>query len=52
MALLGWPFGTPSLIYFVPSLAHLSIMVMGLDCLLEVANGLTSPAGSLGDTCR
>ena len=52
MALLGWPFGTPSLVYSVLRLAHLTITVVGLVCLPEVANGLTSPAGSLGDTCH
>ena len=50
MALLCWPFGTPSLVYSVLSLAHLSITVAGLDCLPEVANGLTSLTGSLGGT--
>ena len=52
MALLGWPFGTPSLVYHVLRLAHLTITVVGLVCLPEVANGLTSLAGSMGDTCH
>ena len=52
MAILGWPFGTPSLVYSVLRSAHLTITVVGEICIPEVANGLTSPAGSLGDTCR
>ena len=52
VALLGWPFGTPSLVYSVLRSAHLTITVVGQICLPEVANGLTSPAGSLRDTCR
>ena len=52
MAILGWPFGTPSLVYRVLRSARLTITVVGQICIPEVANGLTSPAGSLGDTCR
>ena len=50
MALLGWPFGTPKLIYNMLRLAHLSITMVGLVCLPEVANELACLAGSLGDT--
>ena len=42
MAFLGWPFGTPSLVYSVLRSAHLTITVVGQICLPEVANGLTS----------
>ena len=52
MALLGWPFGTPRIVYSVLRSAHLTITVVGQTCIPEVANGLTSPAGSLGDTCH
>ena len=37
MAFLGWPFGTPSLVYSVLRLAHLTITVVGLVCIPEVA---------------
>ena len=37
MAILGWPFGTPSLVYRVLRLAHLTITVVGLVCIPEVA---------------
>ena len=46
VAFLGWPFGTPSLVYSVLRSAHLIITVVGQICIPEVANGLTSPAGS------
>ena len=37
MAILGWPFGTPSLVYSVLRLAHLTITVVGQICIPEVA---------------
>ena len=37
MALLGWPFGTPSLVYSVLRSAHLTITVVGQICIPEVA---------------
>ena len=37
VAILGWPFGTPSLVYRVLRLAHLTITVVGLVCIPEVA---------------
>ena len=52
MTLLGWLYGTPSLVYSVLRLAHLTITVVELVCLPEVANGLTSLASSMEDTCH
>ena len=37
MAILGWAFGTPSLVYSVLRLAHLTITVVGLVCIPEEA---------------
>ena len=37
MAILGWPFGTPSLVYSVLRSAHLTITVVGQICIPEVA---------------
>ena len=37
MAILGWPFGTPSLVYSVVRSAHLTITVVGQICIPEVA---------------
>ena len=37
MAILGWPFGTPSLVYSVLRSAHLTITMVGLVCIPEVA---------------